>query len=348
MLTKEQREIREKGITGTDAPIIAGVCPWRSLHELVVAKKYPKMMPAEPAKPWLVWGNLLEPVIAEEYARATGQELIPSDTLMNICHAWMRGTPDRLIVGKQKGLEIKTARSFGSEEWGASGTDNVPQHYLLQIVHYMNLTGADEWDLAVLIGNCDFRIYHFYRDKELAQMLFEAEREFFLDYIAGSKEPKPEWNAGYVEYIKRRFPENKAAKLVYEPDERLSEDVSEALLGLRQKKINFIKADFELDCAAARVQGIIGEHGGLDWKDESFKISWTKAKDRTAVNWEGVCERLMPTSTLTAMERSALVSAHSKTVPGSRSFRYTDPAVKTFKSELLGSATETASAEDEG
>ncbi len=338
MLTKEQREIRQKGITGTDAAIIMGVSPWKTVHELVIAKKYPKDLPQESPEPWMEWGHLLEPVIADKYSEVTGQELIPSVTLQCMCHPWLRGTPDRLIVGKRKGMEIKTARSFVSREWGASGTDNVPYHYLLQVLHYMILTGVDEWDLAVLIDGCDFRVYHFFKDKELCQMLFEAERQFFLDFIAGDQKPAPEWNLAFVDFVKRRFPKDTKKKIVYEKDQRLSDDVSEALFNLRDKSMEHMKAEFDFECAKARVQDVIGEAGGLIWEDEGLKISWKKSVDRTKVDWQGVCEKLLAASTMTSEEKQILIATFSKTAVGSRRFLVTDPVTKEFQNKLLGAA----------
>ena len=52
----------------------------------------------------------------------------------------------------------------------------IPIHYELQCHHYMVVTGADCWYIAVLIYGREFKWYRIERDEELINYLIEVER----------------------------------------------------------------------------------------------------------------------------------------------------------------------------
>ena len=62
------------------------------------------------------------------------------------------------------GLEAKTASAFATGRAAPSGASLVatrcPSPILCSVPCYMALTGCSRWDLAVLFGNTEFRIYH--------------------------------------------------------------------------------------------------------------------------------------------------------------------------------------------
>lgn len=134
------------------------------------------------------WGRVLEPVIKQEYAEATGRTVLqPADMLRHAQHGFMVAnldgfTEDRRIV------EIKTART--DRDWGEPGSDQVPQEYLLQVQHYMIVTGFQVADVAVLIGGSDFRLYEVPADRELQDMMIAAEADFWRRVQAGDP-PEP-------------------------------------------------------------------------------------------------------------------------------------------------------------
>jgi predicted phage-related endonuclease len=66
---------------------------------------------------------------------------------------------DREVVGQDVILECKTAGEYMSGDWGEEFTAEVPQHYLLQCLHYLCVTGKSHCHLAVLIGGNKHRIY---------------------------------------------------------------------------------------------------------------------------------------------------------------------------------------------
>ncbi len=167
---------RHTYIGGSDAPAVLGVSPWKSPLALYLEKigEAPGIEGTEP----MLWGRVLETPIAEEYARRTGRRIRRVNrTLRHTKFAFIAAHIDRDIVGEDRILEVKTARS--ADGWGEPGTDEVPEHYVAQTQHYLAVTGAEACDVALLVAGSDFRIYTVPRDEELIGMLIEAEAAFW-------------------------------------------------------------------------------------------------------------------------------------------------------------------------
>jgi len=179
-------EKRRKGIGGSDVAAICGLSKWKTPLEVYMDK----LGLADPIEdnPSMLWGRLLEPIVRQRYADETGREvLVPDEIIVHPKYKHMLANLDGATTDKRV-LEVKTARD--AREWGEPGTDEIPQYYLLQVQHYMIVTGYEIADVAALIGGSDFRIYEIPADKELQSMIIEAEAEFW-DKVQNKIEPDP-------------------------------------------------------------------------------------------------------------------------------------------------------------
>jgi putative phage-type endonuclease len=175
MLTKEQRAARLKGIGGSDVAAIMGMSPWKTANEVYLEKRGEITEENIDDKEIIIFGNLLEDVVAGEYSRRNGVKVERRNAMyQHREHEFMLANIDRKIVGVRKGLECKTTDKWARGNWGEAGTSEVPDYYHLQSAHYMEVLGYDEWDLAVLIGGNEYRDYHLERDPELGEMITEA------------------------------------------------------------------------------------------------------------------------------------------------------------------------------
>ena len=184
-------EERLTGVGGSDAAAVLGISPWATPYDVYLQKLGQAPPPAgnEP----MLWGTLLEPVIRDEYARRTGRAV---ETLPMLRHptlefmiAHLDGQIRRTDAADAKRiLEIKTART--SHGWGEPGTDEIPLQYLLQVHHYLVVSGAQIADLAVLIGGQDFRLYEVHADADIARELVAAEYAFWHQ-VACREPPAP-------------------------------------------------------------------------------------------------------------------------------------------------------------
>jgi len=166
---------RRKGIGGSDVAPILGISPWASPLDVFLDKR--GELPDQPENEAMRWGNILEPVVRQEYANRTGQVVRQAGAILqHPKHAFMLANLDG-YTDTGRVFEAKTSRS--DIGWGEPGSDEIPQTYLLQVQHYMAVTGYPVADVAVLIGGSDFRIYTVEADHELHALLIDAEAQFW-------------------------------------------------------------------------------------------------------------------------------------------------------------------------
>lgn len=177
---------RRKGIGGSDVAAILGMSKWKTPLQVYLDK----IGEAEdmPDNDSMFWGRALEPVIRQKYADETGRIVrTPENILFSTKFPFMMANLDG-YTDDQRVVEVKTAR-MGSD-WGDPGTDQIPEAYLLQVQHYMAVTGFEVADVPVLIGGSDFRIYTVEADKDLHRML-EDEESCFWSKVQNRTPPDP-------------------------------------------------------------------------------------------------------------------------------------------------------------
>jgi putative phage-type endonuclease len=190
-LSAQQRENRASGLGGSDAAAATNLSRWKSPLRLW-QEKVGEIEPDDLSDNELVhFGNVLEDVVADEFARRRGLKLQRDRrTLRHAEHTFMLAHIDRRVVGAREGLECKTATLRMAKEWGEEDTDAVPVEYIAQSSHYMAVTGFVAWHIAVLIAGNDFRIYRIERDEELIASLIARELEFW-EHVRTRTPPEP-------------------------------------------------------------------------------------------------------------------------------------------------------------
>lgn len=207
-LTAEQRETRKQGLGGSDIAVILGLSPWKTPLELYLEKTGELPEPDLSANEAVHFGNVLEDVVADEYARRTGEKVRRNNqTLYHSTHPFLLGHLDREVVGKRKVLEIKTASGSQRSQWGEPETDQVPEYYLVQVAHYMALRDYDSADVAVLFDGREFVRYTVGRDPELEKMIIDAAVSFWRGNVLARVAPAPAYDhPSTVALLQRRYP----------------------------------------------------------------------------------------------------------------------------------------------
>lgn len=210
-LTATQQAVRSQGLGGSDAAPALGLSPWKSALELYLEKRGELEQADISEKAPIRWGNLLEPLVRQEWLRATGRThiVVPEQTFSHPDHPWMLANLDGMVPGDRI-LEVKTARS--GEGWGEPGTDQIPEHYVTQVQHYLAVTGFELADVAVLIGGSDFRVYTLEADRELQELIIDGERQFWQRVEAGTP-PEPDLTDRPLEIVRRLFPGSNGRKV---------------------------------------------------------------------------------------------------------------------------------------
>jgi len=216
-------KLRDMGVGGSDAGVIAGVNNYKTKHELYLEKRGLMEAPDLSANQAVHFGNVLEDVVAQEYAERTGQKVRRNNFMLkSLEFPYMLANLDREVVGDtDKGLECKTAGAFMRDQWGEDGSDQVPDHYLLQVQHYMAVTGKKLFDLAVLLGGQDFRIYTIPRDETLITSLRTLEGVFWR-HVEKEEPPEIEYDAKTTASLLDRLYPGTDGKVLHASDQPLT------------------------------------------------------------------------------------------------------------------------------
>jgi len=186
---------RKNYIGGSDLGAIAGLNPYRTALDVYLDKTSDNI--SEDTNAAMRWGNLLEDVVAKAYREeiGNGKEVWESDRpIRHTEHRFLAANIDRW-VGKRKDireyiLECKTTGFNKNKEWGDSGTDQIPESYLVQVAYYAAICDVPKVDIAVLIGGQDFRIYTYERNRELEEKLIKIACNFWHNHIEKMIPPK--------------------------------------------------------------------------------------------------------------------------------------------------------------
>lgn len=97
-------------------------------------------------------------------------------------------------------FEAKTASAYRESEW----ENAIPDEYMLQIQHYMTVTGFKAAYIAVLIGGNTFKWHLVERDKELISILVELEAGFW-NCVKSKTPPKIDGTEATAKYLTEMF-----------------------------------------------------------------------------------------------------------------------------------------------
>lgn len=200
-------EARRKGLGGSDAGAILGLNKWSTPLDVYLDK----IGQAEPIEDndAMYWGRTLEDIVATEYTKRTGNKTRRiNKILQHKDHDFILANLDRDLISSKGILECKTA--LRSDGWGEDGSDEVPDSYLAQVMHYMAVTNSEFADLAVLIGGRDFRIYTIKRDDDLINEIVKREVAFWNDHVLAEVAPDPVSTADF----NNRWPKDNGESVV--------------------------------------------------------------------------------------------------------------------------------------
>lgn len=211
-------EHRKLGIGGSDASVVCGVSRYKSPVELWMEKT--NQLPTQEAGEAAYWGTQLEPFVRAEFIKRTGIEVdLVKQLLQSKEYPFMLANLDGICEVPDFGtciFEAKTASAYKAGEW----EDSIPDEYLLQIQHYMGVTGYRGTYIAVLIGGNSFRWKFIERDDELIAMLIDLEADFW-EHVQSETPPPLDGSDASVKFLAERFPSSVPKSKIALPDSAL-------------------------------------------------------------------------------------------------------------------------------
>jgi putative phage-type endonuclease len=307
-------------ISGTEIGSILGLNPYQSPMDLYMRKLGLIDPPVENEA--MKWGSAAEHVVARRYAKETGAELYPSidkgyDYKDPCQHPhpdnyWWIGTPDRFIKSGPGLLEIKIVGERMAHQWGDAPDGDVPEQYLTQVAWYMPLLGVEWADLAVQIGNRDYRVYRINRDREFEDQLRDAALAFINDHLIPEIPPAIDGSESSKRYLNYKYPQEQGP--VLEPTD---EDILGMVSGLRLAKENVKLWETKASLMENTIKGIIGDAAGMrgDWG----KITWTKNRDSIKIDYGAIVDDVCAYIPADVYDDS--LKKHTTIKPGARVFR---------------------------
>lgn len=199
---------RQKGIGGSDAGAVAGLNPYKSIIDVYIDKTSESPKITEPNEAMRL-GTDLEEYVAKRWEESTGKKVRRNNFMMaHDDYPWMVANVDREVIGENAILECKTASPYSADKWKNGET---PQHYVIQCLHYMAVTGAEKCYLACLIFSkgLEFRVIE--RDEDTINALIKIESEFWNDYVLKKELPPPDGSDAADECIRALYPESEAS-----------------------------------------------------------------------------------------------------------------------------------------
>jgi putative phage-type endonuclease len=289
---------RRTGIGGSDIGAIIGVSKWSTPLDIYLSKV--ENVASEETAP-MRWGNLLESVVANEFANKTGLRIQRVNKMIHKPGAeWMIANVDRAVVpegartvvfSKSKSrlntptiVEIKTARD--AEDWGdapsiydfddwkdAIGGDEIPLSYAAQIQWYLGITGAGECFVPVLFGGSNFRVYRVAFDKEIFDFLVEAARKFWFDHVIERNPPE----LTSLDDFKKLYPNDNGNKV------EATDEIIQSVARISSLKNEIEKLEAEKDAESLKVAEYLGEATSLEYAGVPL-LTFKKSADGVRVD----------------------------------------------------------------
>ena len=195
-------ELRKQGIGGSDASVVCGISRYKSPVELWMNKT--GQLPDQEAGEAAYWGTQLEPFVRAEFTKRTGIEVqTVNQLLQSEEYPFMLANLDGICEVPDVGtciFEAKNASAYKAGEW----EDTIPDEYMLQVQHYMAVTGYAGAYIAVLIGGNTFKWKFIERDEELISMLIELESAFW-DHVQDRTPPPLDGSNASAKFLADRF-----------------------------------------------------------------------------------------------------------------------------------------------
>lgn len=207
MTAEDWQRYREtqKGIGGSDVATILGLNPYKTPFALWL-EKTGQVKPQNIENEYIEWGNILEPVIRDKFKKETGFKVYQNNfVLQHDSHEFMIANIDGEVFDPEMGergiLEIKTANERMKPVW----KNGPPNHYILQIQHYMAVLDYHYGYIACLIGGNHFKYFKVERNEYIIDKIIAAEMEF-MRMVENNIPPEITGHSSETEWISQIYP----------------------------------------------------------------------------------------------------------------------------------------------
>lgn len=199
-------------IGGSDVAAILGFSPWTTPFEAWHSIMYGRTSTASEVTDR---GNWLEPVLLERYGREVSP-IVQTQVEATGREPWMSGHLDavaqnrRIVEAKTDAMGRWAPTGTVIERWPETEETPVPAYYASQGYWYMEITGMEAVDFAVLQGRLEYRVVTLLRDERVQARIVSLVAEWRERHIVTETPPPVDWSAAARSYASRTLPTGKA------------------------------------------------------------------------------------------------------------------------------------------
>lgn len=253
METTEWLRWRRKGVCGSDAGIVLGLNPYRSVLELWQDKT--EQIPIEEKESnFTHFGHLLEPIIRKEFERQTGMKVsVRNAIFQSRKYPWMLADIDGIVTepdGSKALFEAKTAIEYKKGIWDEG---SIPDAYYAQVQHYLEVCELDTAYIACLVGGNSFYWYRIEKDEDYTQWLIHREENFWI-HVQDKTVPEVDASKATTNYLGELYADAVDDEITL-PEEAGS--IAEQYLAVDAEIKNLTK---EKDLLGNQLKGMLQEH----------------------------------------------------------------------------------------
>ena len=267
MTREEWLQLRRRGIGGSDASVIMGKNPYRSILQLW-EEKTGKLPVTDDGNEYTYWGNVMEPIIRKEFMNRTGLKVRQKHAMIfHKEYPYLFADVDGIVTderGEKCIFEAKTASQYKAEQW----EDGVPEEYILQVQHYLEVCGMDKAYIAALVGGNKFVFHTIYRDDELIRNLVSREKEFWEGCVLTGMEPVMDDSDATRDYLNQKYSDPIEGSI------QLQEDMKSVLAEYQDVDCKVKELEKQKTGLAIQIKAAMGEYetGEVD----GTVVSWKK------------------------------------------------------------------------
>lgn len=267
MSHEEWLDRRRRSIGGSDASAILCMNQYTSPYT-VWADKLGKLPPKEDNEAMRI-GRDLEDYVAKRFTEETGKKLRrENNIIINPDIPFSHANVDRMVVGEDAGFEAKTTSVLNLKKFK---NGEYPEHYYVQCVHYMMVTGCKRWYLGVLILGVGFKWFVIERDEGEIEALRKSEEDFWK-YVERQTPPPADGTKSTSDTITAIYPDSNDGHvnlMAYE--DRLSQYIA---LGKQIDELKTLRDD-----VANGIKSFMGEAGRGE--SNRYKVTWSSSSRST-------------------------------------------------------------------
>jgi predicted phage-related endonuclease len=270
-LSPEQIADRRNGMGATDVVEVAlsdiGQVPWSGASPMRVFVRKRGLIAEDPPTPEQEWGHWQERLLLQWYEHEIGAPTLPGGTVHDLIETWLWATLDAKCVGQSRNVEVKNVGRWMCNGWDENADDGIPHHVRAQVMIGMYCTKATETDVVASLGGSPPRVWRIAYDRELAEMLVEKGRRFWIDNVQADKAPELDETSSTRAYLDARYPKELDPVILDATPEQV-----EIGNELRHHRAVHAASKSEEAKAYARLLEQVGTASGL--RCEAWKITW--------------------------------------------------------------------------